>query len=269
MNLIAILAASFLIGLLELFFVRQPIEILGVLFFATITFPASLTVALNDYSIAKRKETLEYFIPHASLQLSSFPLKTPTEVLIKQIKLGNFGELSSEFALVEKRLNSGATLQAALGYSVTANESILLKRFCSLLALSHRSGGDVSNAFKSFADDAFDLQNLKKECAAATAIQKYTILFAGGIVAPAILATLLTVSSSLSLDAPSFVGLSLAEKQAISQAVVLGSYLYLIAFSFLSSLFLSVTESSKRKAVLYFLILLPLSLAVFTIIRGL
>lgn len=261
-----VLVASFAVGLAELFLASLPPVLLALLFFATLALPSLLLYFYSDYERQKRTAEVERFVPHAAMQLASLPASASCDLVVRQLAEGGFGVLSSEFALVRRRMDAGASFKAAVSRSEKAVGSLLYSRFASLLALSYRSGGDVSKAFKSFADTAFSLQNLRREAASALAFQKYTLIAAGGFIVPVILALLFNVVASLEAD-PSLVGVSLEKRNALTGAVVLGNYLYLSAFSVIASLFLAKMDSSVKKAVLYFSLLFFTSLAVFTLVR--
>ncbi len=262
-----IIIASATLAIASALLLKLPLSYQLLLFLAILTLPPAAFFFYHEFLEGKKTSQLEEAIPHAAMQIASFPSRSSNELVAKTISQGGYGELSSEFTEIEKRMQAGASFPNALQASAKKRNSRLFRQFTVILTLSHHSGGDVSNALKAFADDAFCVKNLKNEMQASLAMQKYTILASGCLLVPAILGVLLKVVSTLNLDS-STIGLPLATKNALLEAVTLGNYLYLFTFSLISSAFLGVIDSSSKKAILYFILLFPLALAVFTLTRG-
>jgi hypothetical protein len=150
------------------------------------------------------------------------------------------------------------------------NDSALLRRSVDLLVAAYETGADLAPAFREVAEDAFDLQAISRESAAAGALQKYTLLAGGALFVPAILSVLLGLVSSLGVTGFSFsgeegaaAGAALAQRAAVQNAVVFGAQAYLVIFAALAGAFVAAAEGAKRKAVLYFAFMAPCALLVF------
>lgn len=260
-----IMAVSFIACLFELSFLSLPSGYIVV--FATAFLPSTLFYFFLDYLRAKRIREIEHQLPNALYQIASFPKGTPMEEIIKSVAESDFGPLSWEFKRAEMEVMAGASVTEAFEKTWERNPSPLLRRTLSLLCESYRNGADLELVFKELADDAFELQSISAETAAALSLQKYTLLVGGCIIVPFILALLLSIVSSLDLnfgELPSPAG----SRSHLVEAIVFSTQIYLMIFSFLASYFVSLIEANRKKTVLYFAVLFPLSLIVFNLVKA-
>ena len=84
---------------------------------------------------------------------------------------------------------------------------------------------------------------------------------------PVILALLYSASASLQQSFAEDV-LEMHSDPALQQAVLFGNQAYLAIFALVASVFIARSEEKPRKAVLYFAVMLPLSLLLFNLVRG-
>jgi len=265
----AIAVTAFAVGAIELIAVSLPLPYQALAFFTTISFPPVITFFYFGYVEAKRVREIEENLPAALFQIASFPRRTSMEKIMREIAKSDYGALSEEFTKAIRQIDAGSPVPAALDYMAAENNSLLLRRACALLAESYRTGADMSQAFKEVAEDIFELQALQKQTAAALSLQKYTLLAGGCILVPLILALLLNIVSSLEFNLEGISSITPQQRQALLEATVFGAQAYLVVFAAISSLFIAVQESNKKKAVLYFTLLFPLALAVFHFTRSL
>ena len=267
---LVIAAASLAAGFVELAFFKMPLVYQALLFFITLAFPALFYYFYLDYAESKRQLEIEEHLPSALFQIASFPKRASMERMLESVAKSDYGPLSEEFARALKQIRSGSPVSQALDQMRSRNNSLLLNRAVSLLLSAYKSGADLSRAFKEVAEDVFQLQSLVKERRGALAMQKYTLLAASAFLVPAILGLLLNIVSSLqSAFSSETLGISsVSNAQALLDAVVLGNVVYLGFLAIISSVFIASSEGDVKKSVLYVAFLLPLSLLVFSMVRG-
>jgi hypothetical protein len=198
------------------------------------------------------------------------------EKILESLAASNSGALSDEFRFALARIERGASVKQALESFAARNPSLLAKRSVGLLLSAYEGGADLAPAFREVAEDAFDLQAISRENAAAAALQKYTLLAGGAFLVPAILGVLLNLVTSLGVGGFAAFGeaegaaaqAALAQRAAVQAAVVAGAQAYLVVFAALAGFFVASVEGAKRKAVLYFAFMAPLALVVFHAVQA-
>lgn len=252
---------------LEVVFVKIPIEYLVLLSFATLSLPCLLLFFYAEYKVERRQSQIDDMLPAALFQISSFPKSAPFETIFRSISNSGFGALSEEFAKANRQIAAGVPVNATLESMQKRNSSALLRRMCSMLGKFHRSGADASTAFKETAEDVYSLQEIIRETAASLSLQKYTLLLGGSILVPIILALLYSTSSSLEGNFGQNL-LDFKPDGGLKEAVLLANQAYLAIFALVSSVFIARSEEKPRKAVLYFGAMAPVSLLLFNVARG-
>lgn len=268
--LLLVAVASVVLGLFELFLLRLAFAELALVFLATLLLPPLLLWFYWDYEREKRLAEINAALPAALLQAAAFPRRASMEKIIGALASGGHGALSEEFRVASKQIDSGASVKTALENLAARNPTVLVRRCTDLLVAAYDSGADLAPAFREVAEDAFDLQAISRENAAAGALQKYTLLAGGALFVPAILGVLLNLVASLGVGGAFSFGeegaaaqAALAQRTAVQNAVVLGAQFYLVIFAALAGVFVASVEGAKRKAVLYFAFMAPLALLVF------
>jgi archaellum biogenesis protein FlaJ (TadC family) len=256
-------------GALALFFLGATLE--GVVCAAFLLFlPGAFAELYSEYLEEKKTREIESFIPSALLQLSSFPRKTPLEKMVSSLAKAEFGELSKEFSKAQKAIARGASVKQALNAVAERNSSLLLSRIIRLLLELHESGAEFSNSFKKISEDVFSIQAIERERSSSFSLQKYTILVAGGVLAPLVLGLVVGMVSSLNFSTTGF-GEFLKqgpEAENLASSTILASQIYLVIFAFLAGSFVAMQEGKEKKAVIYYGLLIPLSLLVFNAAKG-
>ncbi len=270
-TLLFVAAASLALAFAELLLLSIPFLQLALAFVATLLLPPLLLWFYWDYVREKRLKEIDAALPSALLQAASFPKRASMEKILESLASGGHGVLSKEFEKTARQIESGSSVPRALEAFAARNPSLLCRRSVDLLLASYERGADLAPAFREVAEDAFDLQAIGRENAAAGALQKYTLLAGGAFLVPAILGVLLNLVASLGVGAfPSFgeaegaaAQAALAQRAAVQTAVVIGAQAYLVIFAALAGAFVAAAEGARRKAVLYFAFMAPLALIVF------
>ena len=264
-------AASLALSFTELFLLSISFFQLALAFVATLLLPSLLLWFYWDYVREKRLKEIDAALPGALLQAASFPKRASMEKIIEALANGGHGELSKEFEKTLRQIENGSSVPRALEGFTERNPSLLVRRSVDLLLASYERGVDLAPAFREVAEDAFDLQAISRENAAAGALQKYTLLAGGAFLVPAILGVLLNLVASLGVGGYASFGeaegaaaqAALAQRAAVQSAVVVGAQAYLVIFAALAGAFVASTEGARRKAVLYFAFMAPCALIVF------
>ncbi len=263
-------AACVALGFAELFFLRAASAFLALVFVSTLLLPPVVLWFYWDYERERRLRAIDAALPGALLQAASFPKRASMEKIVESLAGGGCGALSEEFAFSAKQIDSGASVKRALENLASRCPTTLVRRSVDLLLASYETGADLAPAFREVAEDAFDLQTIARENAAAGALQKYTLLAGGALLVPAILGVLLNLVSSLGVGGAFSFGeegaaaqAALAQRAAVQNAVVLGAQVYLMLFAALAGFFVASVEGARRKAVLYFAFMVPIALLVF------
>ncbi|HII39501.1 TPA: type II secretion system F family protein [Candidatus Micrarchaeota archaeon] len=264
--------AALVLGLVaaaaELLFWPLPFFQQALAFFVTAAFPPVIIYFYSEYTRSLRTKEIEENLPPALFQIASFPRRTSMEKIMREIAKSDYGSLSEEFAKANRQIAAGASVPQSLDQMAALNDSVILQRACNLLAETYRTGADMSEAFKEVADDVFELQNLQKQTAAALSLQKYTLLAGGCVLVPLILGIILSIVTALNFD---FEGITLstaAQRASLVETAMLGAQIYLVIFAAIASVFVAMQEANAKKAVLYFILLFPVSLAIFYLLKS-
>jgi Flp pilus assembly protein TadB len=213
----------------------------------------------------KRKKEIEELVPDALLHAASFPAGTTIEKIISELGKSGFGKLSEEFSRAEKEISKGVSVEQALQNISHRNNSQGLKRAIKLLIQQCEDGGDMVEAFRETAGDIIETRNIIKERASAMIIEKYTLLFAGGLIVPLVLGLLVKMVNGLDFGEMAFFesSISQSERRALLDAALLANQIYIMEYAVLASVFVANQENDIKKAVLYSAFLLPLGLTAY------
>lgn len=196
-----------------------------------------------------------------------------------------FGILSDEVAIVAKKAFGGVPFNQAIDYLGERFNSKLIRRSVSLLKQGLASGGKMADILERTADDARNMQVLRKEISTSLLMYIIFIVFAGAIGTPflfAISGKLVTILENafataipqVSGQAPgasSFRGgLITPSTPSISGAdFFLFTILCTIMTTVFSALIIGViSKGSKRDGVPYIPFLLAISLILFFVVSG-
>ncbi len=230
-------------------------------------FPPVAHYALRLYLDEQRKRGIEKLVPDVLLQASVFPSGTPMTKIVKYLGESSYGELSLEFRKAHTELLLGASVEEALGGMAKRVKSDALSRALNLLVQGYNSGADMSQTFKEAAEDLLETQSILRDRVSSLVVEKYTLLLAGGIIVPFILALISGIVSGLNFDAMAGLqlGMDAKTRKELLEAALLGNQLYIAEYAILASLFIANQENNLRKALVYAMFLLPLSLAVYNL----
>ncbi|MFH1285960.1 MAG: type II secretion system F family protein [Candidatus Micrarchaeota archaeon] len=268
-SLLATLAlASFFLAVL-LLFISLFIPLLFYFAFIAFAVPFLFYFYLH-YKLENRKRELETFLPDALFHAASSQESVAVERMLHSIGESGYGELSREFAMASKQVEAGASVVSAMQEIAHRNNSPLLRRAITLLIQGYQTGANMHSALSETAEDIFKMFALVRERSAQLALQKYTLLFGGGIIVPIILGMFVNLVSGLGVENSEAILISSTppeQRLALISASILASQVYLVIYSLLSSLFIAEQEGNIKKFVVYFAFLAPLVLILFSLAR--
>ncbi len=263
-NIILIFISSLILTLLVLTFYNFEIIQEIIFLFSVIVLPLLTYYFYLEYLEEKKQKEIEKELPPALFQIASFPKNTPIENLISSISDSDYGELSKEFDKARNQIVSGIDVKTALKNISKRNDSFLLRRAIELIVDAYEAGTDLSKTMKEVAEECYELQAIAKQSRANLQIQKYTVLASSAILVPLILSLLLGIISSLNFN---FEGISNNVGAEMLSSCIIGEEIYLIILGAMSAVFIAAQEGSRKKAVLYFAFILPLSLSIYFVVK--
>lgn len=227
-------------------------------------FVPALALLLPGFLAGQRSAKIEAALPDSLYRASSLAGFMPFEEVLGSLSKGGT-PLAREFARVRNGISLGIPPEDALAAAAKRNDSSPLRRVCSLLAAGYSAGADMGAALKEAADDISETASAMRERAAGLAMEKWTLLLAGGAIVPFTLGTMVSLTDSLDLGALSDFGLGASgtEKYELRAAAVLGTQIYLAAYSVLAALFVAGIEGRAERSLPYALALVMASSLIF------
>jgi Flp pilus assembly protein TadB len=229
----------------------------------------ALALSLPDFLARQRASAIERTLPDALYRASSVAGFSPFEEVLASLARGK-SPLAREFYRVRSDVSLGRPAEDALRAAARRNDSRAFGRVCGLLATGYSLGADMAAALREAADDISETAAMVRERAAGLAIEKWTLLLAGGAVVPFTLGTMASLTGSLELGGLSDfgVGLGVEQKAELRSAAVLGNEIYLAAYSILAAVFVAHLEGRMERALPYAMGLVPMSSIIFDMAKS-
>ncbi|MCD6414607.1 MAG: type II secretion system F family protein [Candidatus Diapherotrites archaeon] len=223
--------------------------------------PGIVWLLIPYYLESRRTSQIEEELPEALLQLSALSTITSFESLVSKLgeRKSALGEI---FRKIDRQVQRGFSIEETLVAAEQESKSQLLSRTLRLLIQSYKNGGDIRSSLRETATDISEVQELIKEQAAATTIEKYTLLIGGGCLVPVILATIVSTVSGVQFVDLGF-GMSQLTRRAVIANAELANQVYIAEYAAIASLFAGLQSGKKENAIIYALVLIPLSLLLF------
>ncbi len=216
----------------------------------------------------KKKKKIEKELPSTLFEAASLSSFMTLEQVIHSLSQGS-GELALEFKKVSNQIKHGITAEKALKSMKKDSKSPVLERAVNTMLKAHEAGGNPSKMLKETAEDINETAEAIQEKSTNTAIEKYTLLLAGGGLVPMILGCLTRLVQELKLGKLGSLGMGMKEsvRQAVTQNAVLGTQIYLIEYALIASVFVALQENNLHKAFIYAGVLLPASIGLFHVTK--
>ena len=217
------------------------------------------------YFWAAKQRKMECDLPQALYRAASNAFM-PIEELIAELSEGD-SELAGEFRKANMQIKNGISVEDALSTMASSNDSRLLTRTIDLLLQCYRTGADMAKAFKETAEEISGIATVMREQAVNSTVEKYTLLLAGGIIVPLVLGALVAMVGSLNFTGLSELGFGSGGSEQILANALAGSQIYIIEYAILASVFVAYQENSIEKSIVYMVVLVPLSFALFMLAK--
>jgi len=259
LGIIGVLAAGIFLAATELSYLY-----ITVLLFAAFFSTTTLAYFLELYFFEKSKREKESAVPDMLLQASAFPKGLAIEKMLLFFSNAEFGKLGKEFETALSEIRKGTEFPEAMGNIKKRCKSGIIGRAVGLIVRGYESGSDLGDVFRHSAEDFFETNSLLRERNAALIIEKYTLLFAGGLIVPAVLGLLIGMVSGIDFSGLQELELGIAEesKTGLLETIVFANQIYIAEYAVIAGIFLASQEGNPKKALLYAMLLLPVSFGI-------
>jgi len=248
---------------------KNPARISIIASIASFFVPFLLEFFLQQYLFEKNKKDKEKLVPDVLLTAASFPEGSSFEKIIEYIGKNDYGLLSEEFKKASLEIKKGNTPESAFNSMKKRNKSRIIARMANLLIQGYNAGGKTEKIFRETAEDLLETNAILRERASAMVVEKYTLLFAGGIIVPLVLGLIVSLVSKMNFSfAEISFGLSTEQRKELLEAALFSNQVYLLEYSIIASAFASFQDNDKKNFIVYCAVLLPLSFAVYSIAKS-
>lgn len=239
-----------------------------IFFFLSFLSPLLFSLLFQVYGFEKRRKEMEESIPDLLLHASMLPEKESFSKIIEHLSNSGFGVLSEEFKKARKEVEAGSSVQEALNKIGERSKSKTVERAVMLLTKGYESGANMQEIFRNSAEDLLHTNAILRERSASMVVEKYTLLFAGALIVPVVLGILASMVSGMDFSS-SILGFGLSEekRKELFETALISIQLYTAIYAVLASLFVANQENDLKKAIIYALVLLPLSFIAFNTAR--
>ncbi len=220
------------------------------------------------YVSEKRTREIEERLPDVLFTAASLHKGISAERVISSIARAGYGALSDEFETAARQVAAGSSVPGALRKIGERNNSVLLSRAVLLISKGYESGADMYHALRESAEDILSLFALVRERRSILSLQKYTVIIGGAVLVPLILGSVFQVVGGLSSGLEGGFLQKSADAGAIQDAAALAAPVYLGIYALVSSLMVAKQEGDERRALIYFVFMLPLAEALFFLAKS-
>ncbi len=208
---------------------------------------------------------MENEIVDALLQASTYPNECSIEEIIRKIATGD-NLISRELKIAEQEMEKGASLEESMQGLEKRNKGKNVRLLAKLFLQAHRNKADNSMLFRNAAEDLMEKRILEDEKNIALMAQKYTLLIGGAIIVPLVLSMLVSLMADFDFEGlKEFYSAGSLDKKELLEMVKLANLIYIGEYSIIASVFLAKQENNMKKAFIYFLAILPVSICCFLI----
>lgn len=225
----------------------------------------------EDILFEYRKRQKEELLSDLLLEASVFCDESSMEQTIKKIALADFELLSKDFKRAQIEIKNGASIDQALKRIKELNQSKIYSRVIELFLQGYESGAKISQTLKETAEDLLKTKAILKERQAVMIVTKYTLILSSGIIVPAVLGLITGLVSGLNFYSMGDIGIgaNAQTRKLLFENAIMGTNIYILEYSLISSFFLATQEGNKKNFWIYALILAPISIIIFTIAKNL
>lgn len=216
----------------------------------------------GDYLHSLKRKKIEEALVDEILRISGLSKFNDLKVILTKLANSENELISFEFSLILKKINKGHKPKDLFLILKKKYGSDFLNKFLDLLEYSISTGSVSNQDYKNIVNDFLKSKELIEDRKSVLLMQKYTILITGGLIVPGILGVVISLVKSLTqvLDV-SVIGLS--GNSLLFIVAYYCSIIYILEYIIISSIYLSELDDNSKKAWVYILYLLPLSVIIF------
>lgn len=222
---------------------------------------------IEKYRKMSRERRMEAELPDILYQAANMISYSNPEEVIRWISGQNY-DLSPEFSVAYREIKNGESVERALGRMHNRASSPLIRRAIRLLSMEQRTGRNIGKSFRDIADDTQETLHSRREKAAASSIEKYTLVLAGSLIVPMMLGVMISLSENMGDDYGLGIGMPADERAEILANSILGTQIYTMAYAAMASFFIALQEERMERAIAYAMLMLPMSMLALNIAKS-
>jgi hypothetical protein len=208
------------------------------------------------------KKDLENALTEEILKLTTISFTGDIKQIINHLSVSRNKTISKEFIILKKKIMQGHNINNLFESLKKKYSSDILDKFLNLILISYKTGTTSYNDFKNLVDEFLKSKQIMQERNSMLLMQRYTIIFSGTIIIPLILGVVISLVKKLQTT----FDMSLLGFEINNRLFVVGYYcsiIYIIEYIIVSSIYLSTIDNNPKKFIVYLLVFLPVSLALF------
>jgi len=226
-----------------------------------------LEILLEKYLVNQKKKKFEIALIDEVLLLSSQPRSNDLKQMIQKLSSSKHKIVEQEFKIIQRKIEDGHNIKELFEMLSKKYRSEIIDRFLELLHNSITTGTVTVGDYRSFASNFMRNKQLIEERKSALLMQKYTIIFAGGIIVPGILGIVISLVKKLTSNLD-FSAIGQFQGTVVGNSSLFGvcyfcSIVYIIEYVIISAIYLSMLESDLKKTIIYLVFMLPVAIAIF------
>ncbi len=193
--MISAILATLMVGVLAEVFpaVEKSTVILSIVtFFAVLSLGIVIPLHMRDARIQKIEEQLPNALKHLSVVLRA---GGTVESAVEEVAKSDYGPLSEDLAKALVQLRRGRTFEDVLAAAAAESGSTLFKRCAIIINDAKRSGAGLAEVMNAIADDARDVNRVRRERVTRTIMHVIFVYAATLLLSPFIFGFTLTVVS--------------------------------------------------------------------------
>ncbi len=152
-----------------------------VVFIAITSLVISIPFTLRNKRIDHIENSLPDSLKHMSLVLKS---GGTTETALEEVSGADYGPISDDLKIALKEMKEGRTFDEAFMQAAQRSGSELYVRIASIIVDARKAGAGLSDVMNAIAEDARDVQRIKRERQSRTTMQVTFLLVSSLLLAP-------------------------------------------------------------------------------------
>lgn len=219
----------------------------------------------KKYRKTQDRKKLELALLDEVLVLSSQPRNNDLKQQLQKLSVSNHKIVSKEFKMALTKIEEGHSVKDVFSMVSKKYNSEMLDQFLDLLINSITTGTVSATDYRSFASNFLKTKQLMDERNSSLLLQKYTIIFAGGVIVPGILGIVISLVKKLTgtIDLTLLSSAQLVSNTRLFGVCYYCSIIYIVEYVIISSIYLSMLESNLKKTIVYSVFLGPVAILLF------